>query len=212
VATLAPAAKLLPAAILANQAVAVTCQFIQRTDSTFPLLYFTVDSALLAALTAAVTLLRLCPPLLPNLRVAATVAVLLSAVTYATVIAPATPTGTWIQPHDDVWVRMATILMHGAAPVLVTLDLLLRPARGRTRRHLASGLGWPLSYLAVLSLLSSVGWAHIPYPFLRPSQVGWAPVLGAALVLMGAVVAITAALYVLQRRLGMRSHHSGVVA
>jgi hypothetical protein len=205
VAPIARAAKLSAAVILTNQAVALTCQFVQHTDSTFPLLYFTVDSALLAALTAGMTLMG--PRrwiLLNDFRVASTVGVLLSALIFAAVIAPATPTGTWIQPHDDGWVRTATILMHGVAPVLVTIDLLLRPLHGGLRRYLASGLGWPVLYLAALSLLTAVGWAHIPYPFLQPSRAGWTSAFGAALVLIAAVVAITAALYFAQRRLTFR--------
>ncbi|WP_431235942.1 Pr6Pr family membrane protein (plasmid) [Mycolicibacterium psychrotolerans] len=203
-APLTAAIRLLPAVILISQAIAIACQFLQRTDPTFPLLYFTVDSALLAAVAAAGTL---CRPhdesWLSSLRVASTVGVLLSAIIFAAVIAPATPTGTWIQPHDDDWVRTATILMHGVAPVLVTVDLLLRPAHGRLWRYLGRSVAWPAIYLAVLSTLTAVGRAHIPYPFLTPSRVGWWAVLGAALVLLIAVVAIAAALYAAQRRFGI---------
>ena len=40
--------------IVANESMGLVCQFIQHTDPRFPLVYFTADSVLLAALTAVI--------------------------------------------------------------------------------------------------------------------------------------------------------------
>lgn len=180
----------LPSVILVNQVVAVTCQFVQRTDPRFPLVYFTVDSALLAGLVAASTVLRLrWRGVLDYVRLTAAVGVVLSAVIFGAVIAPATPTGTWIQPHDDWWVRTATILMHGVAPVLVIADSLLRPVTGRWPRVIMATYSWPVCYLGVMTMVVVSGVVAMPYPFLLPSQVGWGTT-AAAVLLMSVLVAV----------------------
>jgi hypothetical protein len=63
--------------------------------------YFTADSALLAALTAVIASRWRRAAWLPAVRIDSAVAVLLSAVIFIAMIAPATPTGTWFQPWDD---------------------------------------------------------------------------------------------------------------
>ena len=47
----------LAALIVVNQTVGVACQFVQQTDPRFPLAYFTVDSAVVAGIAAALALL-----------------------------------------------------------------------------------------------------------------------------------------------------------
>lgn len=53
---------------------------------------------------------------------------LVSAVVFATVIAPRTVAGGWFQPSDNRWVRTATVLMHAVIPVLGLVDDWLHPA------------------------------------------------------------------------------------
>lgn len=168
------------AAIVINQAIGVFCQFLQHTDRTFPLLYFTIDSAIFAGVVAVVALIRPARLLLPQLRMASAVGVLLSSLIFTSVIAPASSTGTWVQPYDDYWVRTATVLLHGVAPVLVIIDLVVNYAgRAATAASIiAWSYLWPMAYLVCLIALVSTGVATIPYPFLNPAQMGWRTVLG----------------------------------
>ena len=85
--------------IVANESLALVCQFIQHTDPRFPLVYSTADSALLAALTAVIASGWRRAAWLPAVRIRSAVAVLLSAVIFIAVITP------------------------GTAPLLITLDL-----------------------------------------------------------------------------------------
>jgi hypothetical protein len=165
-------------AVLSTETAGISCQFIQRTDPRFPLVYFTVDSALLAALAAGLTLcLTATGRHLTSLRLCAAVAVIVSGVVFTAVIAPATPTGTWIQPSDDCWVRAATILMHGVAPPLVALDWALRGWPLTLWRHVLLGAGWPLAYLCGIAGVVALG-IRPTYQFLSPAQMGWLGVLG----------------------------------
>ncbi|MCV7126950.1 hypothetical protein [Mycolicibacterium vanbaalenii] len=174
--------------ILINQTVGVVCQFVQGTDPRFPLLYFSVNSAVLAAVAAALTLIGYDGAWYRRIRLAAVVGVLMSAVVYAAVIAPATPTGSWFQPNDDLPVRMAVLLIHGVAPVLVTAEYLLRPTPLSARASTLWGYAWPLAYLAGIGILTAiVGPDTVPYPFLRPSVTGWPTVAGAYVALLALV-------------------------
>ncbi|EHB48693.1 hypothetical protein MycrhDRAFT_5534 [Mycolicibacterium rhodesiae JS60] len=189
------------AAVLVTETVAVTCQFVQHTDPRFPLLYFTVDSAVLAAVTAAITLTRPQFRYLPALRVTSAVAVVVSALIFATVIAPATPTGTWIQPHDDNWVATATILMHGVAPLLVSIALPSLPLP----MYLRYGYLWPVVYLAALVVVATLGSVPMPYPFLAPSQIGCPGAIASAVALAAIIAAVSCALYGLNRLLRIQA-------
>lgn len=194
------ARSVLSGAILLTLAVALICQFVQRTDSIFPLLYFTVDSAVFAGVVAGIALVNPEDPRLPQLRAASTVAVVVSALIFATVIAPASETGTWVQPHDDPWVRTATFLFHLVAPILVIADFVAADIEHASLRSiLAGGLAWPLSYLATLSVVGAAGLARIPYPFLDHTRVGWWVVAGAIAGLAALIVVLTTALYALNR-------------
>jgi len=126
--------------IVANESMALVCQFIQHTDPRFPLVCFTADSVLLAALTAVIASRWRRAAWLPAVRIRSAVAVLLSAVIFIAVITPATPTGTGFQPWDDAWLRSATVLMHGTAPLLVTLDLTVQLPWRQLPTWIASGL------------------------------------------------------------------------
>jgi hypothetical protein len=148
-----------------------TLQFVQRTDPRFPLVYLTIDSAVLeaAVLSASMASGR---DRWPRVRGAATLGVIVSALVYAAVIAPATPTGTWFQPHDDLAVRTATVLLHGVAPVLVLIDFAGHAyPEGPIRREVARWLIWPTAYLAAVVLTAAAG-VTVPYDFIRPSVVG----------------------------------------
>lgn len=160
---------------VAALATGVICQFVQRTDPRFPLVYYTVDSAILAT---AVLLALQSPWTATAARIhgAAVTGVVFSALIYATVIAPTSPTGGWFAPHDDPWVRAATVLLHGIAPLLVVADYLgVQPPSSSTLKAAISSLWWPISYLTVMSLLAWSGLVQMPYPFLSPSASG--PVL-----------------------------------
>lgn len=179
-------------ALVINQTIGVSCQFLQHTDRTFPLLYFTIDSAMFAGAVASIALIWPAFVLLPQLRAAATVGVLLSSLIFTVVIAPASSTGTWIQPYDDYWVRTATILLHGVAPVFVVIDLIINhEERAASASIVVWSYLWPLTYLISLVALASTGVAAIPYPFLNPAQLGWRTVLG-SLVVVSALILIIA--------------------
>jgi hypothetical protein len=86
------------------------------------------------------------------------------------VIAPTSPSGGWFAPHDDPWVRAATVLLHGIAPLLVVADYLgAQPPSSSTLKAAISSLWWPISYLTVMSLLAWGGLVQMPYRFLSSS-------------------------------------------
>jgi len=183
----------------------VACQFLQKTDPTFPLLYFTVDSALLLAAALVGAELRPQSLVTEEIRGATTVGVVLSGLIFTAVIAPATETGTWFQPHDDPWVRAAILLMHGIGPVLAVTDFMLHPLRaaGRSWRVALRWCVWPLVYLVVVLPLDLAGIAEIPYPFLR---IRGLPTLGAFAALLLIAGTLSVGLVGLHRRVrGVRA-------
>lgn len=197
----------LPTAILVTSTVAIVSQFVQSTDAIFPLLYFTVDSAVFAGGVACLAVLRPPSDKLVLLRASSSVAVLLSAVIYAAVIAPASETGSWVQPHDDYWVRTATFLFHLLIPILVTLDFIGQDVgRTRLRSVLLSCLAWPLLYLAAVGAVTGLGVARMPYPFLDPSKFGAYVVLQSAGVMTLLIAILAGALWSINlwRRRGQR--------
>lgn len=194
----------LPLTVVATEIVAVSCQFIQHTDSRFPLAYFTVLSGVLAGLVAA------CDAAVParsalryTIRITSTVGVVISAIIFAALIAPASPTGTWFQPWDDGWVRTATVLFHAVAPVLVIADLCLRRPQLSRGQWMLATYSWPLTYLVGLAAAATVGDVTIPYPFLSPSQMGWGIVVVAIASLAGITGFVGVLLYYGS---AMRSH------
>lgn len=164
----------LPQAIVLTEAVAVLCQFIQDTDPRFPLVYFTVLSGVIVGLVAVVAIsIRGHSAIVERARITATVGVVVSAIIFATVIAPASSTGTWFQPWDDAWVRAATVLFHAVAPVLVVADLVLRRSGLSRGEWVLAAYIWPLSYLMLIAVAGTAFGLPIPYPFLSPAQMGW---------------------------------------
>jgi len=180
------AQRALLAACTAVLAGGVAAQFAQSTDPVFPLRYFSADSALLCSIACAASLAW------PSSRCAwfargmSTVGVVVSAIVYATIIAPASATGTWFQPWDDGWVRTAIVLMHGVGPALATAQFLVLP--GPPARDLATAAlwcAWPAGYLvATIGLAVLVG-IPIPYPFLDPHAMGGPPAVLAAVLAIG---------------------------
>jgi hypothetical protein len=183
-------------AIAASEAAAVLCQFVQNTDPRFPLIYFTVLSGMLAGVLAAANTVT-CHPTVHGdaLRVTSTVGVVVSAIIFAALIAPASPTGTWFQPWDDKWVRTATVLFHAVAPVLVIADLCPRRPRLSRGHWMLAAYSWPLTYLVGLAVVATVWGVTIPYPFLSPGQMGWGIVVIAIASLAGIIGVIGALLY-----------------
>lgn len=150
----------------------VLAQFVQNTDPTPPLTYFTVWSAILGTLTltAAATQGREVPI---TLRGAATVGCVVSGMIFTLVIAPATATGTWFQPQDDFWVRNANVLMHGLGPILIAADFITTRAWvHRPWRQAAIWCTWPLAYTVTVLVIQTTGGPQIPYPFLNPQTIG----------------------------------------
>lgn len=180
-----------------------TCQVIQHTDPTSPPLYFTWNSAVLLAVALLASTARPRSRVIAEVRGAATVGVLLSGLIFTTVIAPATETGTWFQPHDDWWVRAANVLLHGVGPVLALTDFTLTATAvpGAAGRVALRWCAWPLAYLAALVPLDLAGVGDIPYPFLRITGADDVlPVLGAVVVLLIVVLGFGVALVRLRRR------------
>ncbi len=186
-------------------AVGVTGQFTQHTDPTFPLRYYTVDSALLAvvAITAGAAGVR--TPASRALRLTALVAVVLSGVVFAGGIAPVRGGGSWFAPHDDLWVRAATVALHGIAPVLVVAAC-ASPQRGHPRLRRRTGiiavLAWPAAYGVGLALAVGAGLGPVPYEFLDPHRVGAGGLFVVSAALGAASVAIGIGLTALERRRG----------
>lgn len=171
-------------------AVGTICQFLQHTDPTPPLAYFTVWSACLGAVTLATRAAR--PTAVPQaIRCAAAVGVAVSGLVFAGVIAPATATGTWFQPGDDAWVRAANLLLHGVGPVLITLDFIITPmVLSRPWRQAAVWCCWPLAYLATSFALQGAGVTPVPYSFLDPAQNPPGAVVAAVVLLAGVFVVL----------------------
>lgn len=201
---MALAGQLATAVLLVNQVCAVVCQFMQHTDPRFPLWYFTVDSAILAGLGAAADLAMPHARWVPALRHTAAVGVVVSAVIFAAVIAPTSPSGTWFQGHDDLPVRVATVLFHAVAPALVIGCHSLRPTGLRGRAAVGYAFLWPLAYLVGLCIMVAArGPGVIPYPFLAPGQVGWG-IVALAVGALSALIAATGAGLSAMNRAGRR--------
>lgn len=162
----------------------VVAQLVQHTDPKPAFTYFTVWSATLGAVSLAVAAARRGADVPLLVRGAAAVGCVVSALVFATVIAPATPTGTWYQPWDDPWARTATTLMHGVGPALILLDFVTTPVHeaGPWRRTL-TWTAWPLLYVVVTLGHQGMGGPPVPYPFLDPAQTSAPAVLGAIVVL-----------------------------
>ena len=202
---MALAGRLASAVLVVNQTIGVILQFMQHTDPRFPLWYFTVDSAIFAGIAAAADLVSPQARWVGVLRHTAAAGVVVSAVIFAAVIAPASPSGTWFQGHDDLRVRVATVLFHAVAPVLVIGCYLLRPTGIRGRAAAGYALLWPLAYLLGLCVMVGVrGPGIIPYPFLAPGQMGWG-IVGLAAGLLTVLIAGTGAGLGAMNRRGSRT-------
>lgn len=163
----------------------VLCQFLQTTDRRPPLSYFTVDSALLAACTLSASLAFPSWRRIEHIRGTAVVAVVISGIVFASIIAPGTNGGSWFAPHDDPFARAATLLMHGVSPILISLDYVAHPIHSlRPSADAFRWLIWPLGYFAMVGPLATFGVLNFPYEFLNPDIVG-APVAVLAFIVVG---------------------------
>lgn len=185
--------------------VGVVAQLLQHTDPKPVLTYFTVWSAILGAASLAVAAARRGADVPLLVRGAATVGCVVSALVFATVIAPATPTGTWYQPWDDPWVRTATTLMHGIGPALILLDFVTTPVQeARPWRRTLTWTAWPLLYIVVTLGRQSMGGPPVPYPFLDPAQTSTPAVLGAVVALTVVFLVVGRLLLLFTSRLSRR--------
>jgi hypothetical protein len=176
---------LLEIAAVVALSLGVIAQFVQWTDPTFPLAYFTIDSAILFVLVSLGQ--RLVPEWRTGraIRDSLTPAVVLSGVIYAAVIAPAVNGGAWYAPGDDWVCRSAQVLVHGVGPVLALASLWTRGVPGQPNRPRSWWLAWPLGYLAVIMVLDVS-----PYAFLAPGIPAW-QLSGTVLVLACAYLAMS---------------------
>lgn len=194
--------RLLRAAGAAALGLGVVAQLVQHTDPKPALTYFTVWSAALGAVSLAVAAARRGADVPFLVRGAATVGCVVSAMVFATVIAPATPTGTWYQPWDNVWVRTATTLMHGIGPVLILGDFVTTPVlEARPWRRTLTWTAWPLLYIVVTLGHQALGGPAVPYPFLDPAQTSTPAVLGAVVALTLVFLVVGRLLLLLTSRL-----------
>ncbi len=183
--------------IVAILIAAVVCQLVQQTDPMFPFLYFTIDSAVLEVVVMTCRLVGRAPDSLwfARARGAAAVGVILSALMFAAVIAPNSPSGGWFNAHDDLWVRTATVLFHGVAPFPVAAEFLVGSYPTRPPlKEATTFTWWPLGYLVTIAGLSSVGLATMPYVFLQPSHNGAGPTSAAVMGLWVIVIMLGSAL------------------
>lgn len=166
----------------------VVFAFIQRTDNTPQLTYFTVDSAILFGFTSAkLAFSSVARPFMRYLADCASVATILSGLIWVTVL---TPDG-FYPPRDDVPVRIANTLLHLALPLLSVLTFAFEARDREPRvRDAFRWLGWPTTYLVIMTVLTCLGLTHFPYLFLQPVTFGW---LNVVLAVAG-LVAITALL------------------
>lgn len=190
--------------VIASLTTGVVCQFVQDTDPTPPLAYYTIDSAIFAAAVLVLLLLIRAQPLshLQTIRGAATIGVLLSSVVYASVIAPASPNGSWFQPGDDSLVRVATVLLHGVGPILIIVDFLANPyPTTRPWRTALAWCGWPVLYFCAITALQLAGVVRIPYEFLDARRYGTSAFILAAALLAVISILIGCSLLAIQSRL-----------
>lgn len=189
------AVHLLPYAVVVTEATAIVCQFVQRTDPRFPLVYFTVCSGVLASAVALCQATGRMSRSLGAGQVAAAVGVVASATVFAAVIAPATDTGTWFQPWDDLWVQTATVLFHGVTPVLVAASLILTAPALTMRCWLAVSYSWPALYVMAIAAAAVTRNVPVPYPFLSPSEMGWRTTLTTLPAMAALIALVSIALY-----------------
>lgn len=180
----------------------VVCQAMQRADSVPAYLYFTVDSAVLAAGLVLWRLVHLARASQVSgvLSGGAVLGVVLSTLVYSTVIAPNSPSGTWFNANDDGWARTATVLLHAVAPVLVLVEYFVTPPPHASRaREAVLFVWWPFTYLVVVGGLAWTKAVTMPYPFLRPSEVGLVGVVGVIAGLTAIALFLAVALYAATR-------------
>lgn len=145
------------------------------------------------------------PRMVARWRGASTTWVLLAAVIYATVIAPAAPGHNWFQAGDDAWARTGTVLLHIVGPVVLVVDFLSRPpSHSSAGGEVALWVLGPFVYLSTMATLVAGNVAAMPYPFLDPDEVGWAGVVGAVSALLVLLVLLGGALIAAQRAVQVR--------
>jgi hypothetical protein len=153
--------------------------------------YFTIQSNLLAAFTAASLIVR------PDrdgrtwrvLRVAALVGMTVTFIVYMIALRPLI--------HLEGTARLCDIGFHYVAPVMTVAGwLLFGPWPRIDTRSLLRHLVWPVTYLLyVFGLGSRSGW--YPYPFVNAAMIGYTRALLNALVIAMGLLAVAAILQLL---------------
>ena len=182
----------------------VICQSIQRTDPTPVLMYFTMDSAVLATLIVAAGLAwrkMTDQTWYARIKLMATTGVVFSGLIYAAVIAPVVSPGGWSNPGDDLPVRVATVLVHGIAPFLITAEYLLSRGPDLSLRQVGWALLWPLAFLLVTTAVLLMTEIRTPYAFLDLAAMGGPlPVVGVIFGMSAIILVIAGTLVIARRR------------
>ncbi|MBU6280278.1 MAG: hypothetical protein KGN78_13635 [Actinomycetales bacterium] len=150
-------------------AIGVGAQFLQRSDPTPPLLYYTVLSAL--GLSAVLLLeLRTRGRGTDWLRGLMLTGLVFSAIVYALVLLPFSRDPVFSPRNHDHVAQVATVALHAVAPTIGVLDLVRRPIAVRRRVAVAAGwLVWPAVYFSLIVGLAEFENLRAPYTFMDPS-------------------------------------------
>ncbi len=160
--------------------------------------YFTVQSNILAAVTAALLAIR------PQrsgrgwdvVRFAAVLGMTTTIIVYVVALAPI------LDLHGIAWVT--DVMFHYIGPVLTLGGWLLFGPWGRIDRGVVVAvICWPVAYFGYTQVLGA-GTDWYPYPFLDAGKHGTAQVLLNALVVTALVLGLAAAFGALDRRLDRR--------
>ena len=167
--------------------------------------YFTVQSNILAAVTAAILAVALLAPGRLRLdsqqwkvtRFAAVLGMTTTIIVYVVALAPI------LDLHGIA--KVTDTMFHYIGPVLTLGGWLLFDRRGQvSRRVIAIVIAWPLAYFVYTQLLGAIsGW--YPYPFLDADENGTGRVLLNAVVVTVLVVGLALVFLVTDTRLAERT-------
>ena len=159
------------------------------------LVYFTVQSNLIVAVTTLLLALRprRSALLFRVFRFDGVAMIVLTAVVYHTMLAGA-------QLHG--WVFASNLLLHTVVPAMAVAGWLVLGPRGLvTWRVVWLSLVYPIAWLVVTLVRGAViGW--YPYPFMDPGEQGTAAVALTLAGIVGAFIGLAALLLVVDRALG----------
>ncbi|MFN0283541.1 MAG: Pr6Pr family membrane protein [Kineosporiaceae bacterium] len=162
--------------------------------------HFTVQAALLVAVTSwmlAARPARGISPVFRVVRLGAVVASIVTGLVYLVVLRPVVDL--------EGWAAVADVVLHYVVPALVTVGwLVYGPRRRVDRRAVLLSIVWPVAFFA-WTLGHGAVTGYSPYPFTDVDALGLATVLGRATVGTAVLAVLAAALWWLDRRLDERA-------